>query len=357
MMAAEQAAEMRRLQAEVDQLKQRLDFISPMLPLVSVVQDYFDKVESEASAQMVRLKKAQVVPQWPWDERASKGKAQLETTKLFHVLAEAVIGGTAMAPPARMNCGSDTDASNIINMPTARKADGIAPHTYGGPPLGTAKLPSTTPHSQSPGVLLFSQSDMSGKDKAPPTPLKEEKLQLPTTDHRFYGYPGQADDCHNNISSPRSEVARRLNSMRGELQNQSGPLTPRRQQMKEQCGVDDDRDRARDRDSAGPMIMEPMTEPSPSDGGVVLGKGSWAAACRMAHGRRAEAFQLLCSTGIVTARELSDDLTVISKEHIEECVLIAMDMLQTRPLDKWSHYPEEAKSFFQTRLAVLYEWR
>jgi hypothetical protein len=100
-----------------------------------------------------------------------------------------------------------------------------------------------------------------------------------------------------------------------------------------------------------------MAEPSSCDGGVVLGKGSWAEACRMANGRRAEAFQLLCSSGIVTARELSDDLTVISKEHIEECVLIAMDMLQTRPLNKWANHPEDAKSFFQSRLAVLYEWR
>lgn len=353
-MAAD-AAEVRRLQAEVDQLKQRLDFISPMLPLLSVVQDYFDKIECEASAQIMRLKKADVVPQWPWDEKS--GKAQLETTKWFHAMTEAVISGAAA--PGK----GEADSSNMINVPVGckDKMDCSMPHSYGGP-AGNAKLPSTTP-CQSPGVLLFTQSDMGEKARSPPTPRKAG-LQLPVTDHRLYGYHAQgpsqrADDC----TSPRSAAARRLCTMREELQTQSGPLTtPRTGTGTETWAYHDpkrveNRDRDMHRDRAYPMIAEPMTEPSPSDGGVVLGKGSWAAACRMAEGRRAEAFQLLCTTGIVTARELSDDLTVISSEHIEECVLIAMDMLQTRPLDKWAHLPEDAKSFFQTRLAVLYEWR
>merc|ERR1719327_1745376 len=95
---------------------------------------------------------------------------------------------------------------------------------------------------------------------------------------------------------------------------------------------------------------EPFAEPAAgieAAGGLVLGKGSWASAYRQASGARREALILLCSSGIVTARELSDDLTVISEEHIDECVEIAREMLQTWPMDMWAKQPQEAKKFFE----------
>jgi hypothetical protein len=88
-----------------------------------------------------------------------------------------------------------------------------------------------------------------------------------------------------------------------------------------------------------------------------LGRGSWAAAYRQASGQRREAFQLLSTCGIVTARELADDLTVISQEHIEECVLIALGMLQSRPLERWEREAREAQLFFEARLTLLYQQR
>merc|ERR1719499_1522946 len=88
---------------------------------------------------------------------------------------------------------------------------------------------------------------------------------------------------------------------------------------------------------------------------LIMGRGSWAAAYRQAQGNRRECLRLLCTSGIVTARELSDDLTVISEEHIDECVLIATEMLQTWPLDAWARQPQEAKKFFEARLTALYQ--
>lgn len=90
-------------------------------------------------------------------------------------------------------------------------------------------------------------------------------------------------------------------------------------------------------------------------GGLIMGRGSWATAYRQASGHRREALRLLCTSGIVTARELSDDLTVISEEHIEECVQIATEMLQTWTLEMWARQPQEAKKFFEARLTAMYQ--
>jgi len=89
--------------------------------------------------------------------------------------------------------------------------------------------------------------------------------------------------------------------------------------------------------------------------GLVLGKGSWATAYRQAEGARLDALRLLCTCGIVTARELSDDLTVISQDHINECVLIASDMLRRCSLDAWGRRAHEAKRCFEAQLTALYQ--
>ncbi|CAK9096842.1 unnamed protein product [Durusdinium trenchii] len=89
-------------------------------------------------------------------------------------------------------------------------------------------------------------------------------------------------------------------------------------------------------------------------GGLALGRGTWANAYRSApHGsRRRQALKMLCELGIVTEKELADDLTVISDEHIEECVSIGLTMLQ-----RWPNHappPLEAKEFFQAQLEAMY---
>lgn len=88
---------------------------------------------------------------------------------------------------------------------------------------------------------------------------------------------------------------------------------------------------------------------------LVCGKGSWATAYQKAQGVRRQALQMLCTSGIVTPREVKDDLTVISEEHIDECILIATEMLQQQPPDVWTGQSQAAKEFFEARLTELYQ--
>jgi len=117
-----------------------------------------------------------------------------------------------------------------------------------------------------------------------------------------------------------------------------------------------------DDQSATEPLAEPGAGGSPGfavegPGGLVLGRGSWANAYRQAQGPRREALRFLCTSGIVTARELGDDNTVINDEHIDECVSIAQEMLKTWPLEVWATQPQETNKFFEARLAALYKRR
>merc|ERR1719240_2001053 len=88
--------------------------------------------------------------------------------------------------------------------------------------------------------------------------------------------------------------------------------------------------------------------------GITLGDGNWAKLYRQAVGERREALRLLCQSGIVTARELADDLTVVPEEHMEECISIGRLMLEKWPPSCGLLPKEEAKVFFEKRLAQLY---
>jgi len=88
--------------------------------------------------------------------------------------------------------------------------------------------------------------------------------------------------------------------------------------------------------------------------GITLGDGNWASAYRQAVGDRREALRLLCQSGVVTAHELVDDLTVVPEEHIEECISIGLLMLEKWPPSGGLLPKEEAKAFFEKHLAQLY---
>jgi len=92
-------------------------------------------------------------------------------------------------------------------------------------------------------------------------------------------------------------------------------------------------------------------------GELVLGKGSWASAYRAAAGARRDSLRLLFSSGIVTALELSDDLTIISDEHISECIDIADGMLRHSKYEAWITHPVEAKKHFEEQLTAMYNDR
>eukprot|EP00435_Cladocopium_sp_Y103_P017690 s1313_g4.t1 len=107
--------------------------------------------------------------------------------------------------------------------------------------------------------------------------------------------------------------------------------------------------------SATPIVFDSLQSTLECDG-LSLGRGTWAEAYRRsAPGtRRRQALKMLCSLGIVTEKELADDLTVISDEHIEECVSIAMLMLEKWPPSRGLPPVHQAKEFFQAQLEAMY---
>jgi hypothetical protein len=110
--------------------------------------------------------------------------------------------------------------------------------------------------------------------------------------------------------------------------------------------------------SQGWGLLPTWTPVSPNQvDGLTLGRGSWASAYREASGLRLNSMRLLCACGIVTARELEDDLTVIDEDHIDECIFIATEMLGMQQLAQWKDQPAEAKRVFEERLTALYRHR
>lgn len=91
--------------------------------------------------------------------------------------------------------------------------------------------------------------------------------------------------------------------------------------------------------------------------GVILGRGHWAEALRGAKGPRRDSLLLLVMLDIVTQRELADDLTEISKDHIEDCVDIAAEMLIKWPPHLGSPSLQDGKAFFEQRLAQIHSSR
>lgn len=107
--------------------------------------------------------------------------------------------------------------------------------------------------------------------------------------------------------------------------------------------------------AATPIVFDSLQSTLECDG-LSLGRGTWAEAYRRsAPGtRRRQALKMLCTLGIVTEKELADDLTVISDEHIEECVSIAMLMLEKWPPSHGLPPVHQAKEFFQAQLEAMY---
>mmetsp|Transcript_18667 Transcript_18667/g.41656 ORF Transcript_18667/g.41656 Transcript_18667/m.41656 type:complete len:290 (+) Transcript_18667:52-921(+) len=265
--------ELRSLRAQVDHIQERLDFILPMMPMVNYMQDYVEKMECEASVQLMRLQKVNLT-QSSSDADDGTLNAQLETVKWLHHMTDFVMAlredvWVPVEPPQANRHPSEGSA---VALPSQRRS----------------KHAVTPPQDQLPVLdTLQSQGNVE---------LQWHTARLDTSRPTSPG------------SSSQAGITRRGPQGRGEQWPH-----------------------------------------------LVLGNGSWAQAVRGAHGSRQEALRLLCESGIVTARELSDDLTVISDDHIDECVLIAQEMLQKCPLEAWVQQPQEAQRTFEARLTLLYE--
>jgi len=310
-MAAAATDDVRQLQLQVDKLKERLDFMAPMLSLLNFTQDYFQKVECEASVQLMRLRNARLVAPdtASAEEKARMAPHSMETAKWLHTVTDLVMelhsgGGSAQTNRAP-NTPSTSSVSAPVGQPTTSRRETAEPlRREDGTParsalpeapwqsLGlTPQATSPTPGSTEPRGMEFSPA-----------------WSIPASSARVSGGTG---------STSASDI-------------RSSPISGRN----------------------GPS-METTLE----TGGLMLGRGTWAEAYRKATGVRRDALRLLANTGIVTQRELADDLTVIDEKHVEECIGIATEMLRRWPAERGSPPEQEAKHFFEQRLTALYQRR
>eukprot|EP00927_Polykrikos_kofoidii_P077029 TRINITY_DN74022_c0_g1_i1.p1 TRINITY_DN74022_c0_g1~~TRINITY_DN74022_c0_g1_i1.p1 ORF type:complete len:366 (+),score=41.30 TRINITY_DN74022_c0_g1_i1:137-1234(+) len=346
------AEDVRRLQVQMDQMKERLDFISSMLPIVNFSQDYFQKVECEASVQLLRLQNAQVARKLSDDEE-DVNSAQLETVKWLHFMTEIVMAivhatgdaATADSPVAGPSCGGSGVGSgwgNASEAPFSSLGIDVGNSSHGSPSTKSAE-----PSSPALSGAVVHKPPVSRQyfDVTPPPPSVKPKSNVTerTVAPRAGATAGNFLLQTASRSSPAPQAVRPNYSMPHSSQ------------------VDDG--------SSSWPVIEPGTGGTAGaaglgervlgdgPGGLVLGKGSWATAYNRSHGPRREALRLLCITGIVTARELADDNTVISQEHIDDCVTIAIEMLHTHSMDLWAQQVEEANQFFESRFTTLYTKR
>lgn len=349
------ADEVKRLQAQVDQLKERVDFMNPMLSTMQFIQDFFQSVECEAQVQLMRLNNAQV--QTAKDEGADEDVGpHLDTVKWLHFMTDAIISfhnGNALR----------TSGTSPVPQSAAPRAGAAGyPRNDGGSPGLGAAFPSLG-GAGGPNDRRISTSSVPGLSRAYPG----ENETYPETPTRQDIQPGTViRDRSGQLVMPRTELPR----------GPSDDVARSPAIATKGFNISDIPPRPSPTSSGGPMkynhsdgLQEPLAEPESGaanngmldgiamsgSGGLIMGRGSWATAYRQASGHRREALRLLCTSGIVTARELSDDLTVISEEHIEECVQIGTEMLQTWTLEMWSRQPQEAKKFFEARLTAMYQ--
>eukprot|EP00929_Paragymnodinium_shiwhaense_P079293 TRINITY_DN41276_c0_g1_i1.p1 TRINITY_DN41276_c0_g1~~TRINITY_DN41276_c0_g1_i1.p1 ORF type:complete len:390 (-),score=70.59 TRINITY_DN41276_c0_g1_i1:313-1482(-) len=369
------AQDVRQLRSQVEQMKERLDFVSSMLPLVNFSQDYFQKVECEASVQLMRLQSAQVA-RAKGTEEDDVSSSQLETVKFLHFLTDAVLAlhiGSASPTGAESASASPLAAAAVARPLVTSRLDAslgtAARKSLSGSSTSTAAASADGTMTGSPADLITSRlSDSHLPAKAPVGGTFLLGGRGPTA------APSAASTATGaSTTVPSAASATGAGSLATGLGAATGlgvglvgvppgaggapgnpaPLGTSRPVLQ---GYAED----------GAHVAEPLAEPGTggtagaltdlgSLDGLVLGLGSWATAYRQANGARRDALKLLCTSGIVTVRELADDLTVISEEHIEECVLIAGEMLATWPMDMWARQPEEAKKFFEARLTALYQ--
>eukprot|EP00419_Tripos_fusus_P050553 CAMPEP_0172828494 /NCGR_PEP_ID=MMETSP1075-20121228/20883_1 /TAXON_ID=2916 /ORGANISM="Ceratium fusus, Strain PA161109" /LENGTH=409 /DNA_ID=CAMNT_0013670495 /DNA_START=107 /DNA_END=1337 /DNA_ORIENTATION=+ len=368
--------DVKRLQTQLDQMKERLDFISPILPLVNFVQDFFQKVECEANLQLMRMQKAQVMPGANEGDKEGMSNAQLETVKFIHFVTDMLLamhGGGLNTELATLHSSrGDQSSPNQEPRHVPQLDENGSGNIPGGGSARPSKRPPANAHRQ-PTPPLRTEDEAGGASGASGGSARSSRRPSSNAVQQTAGQWAPTPPLR--LEPPERTTGGYL------LRSPSSPFTYHQQQQQQQQASErlveqlrlgsavpksSPSDVSREQ-SASALSMEAGTGGTEEDHhveqhvehslgpNIVLGKGSWAASYRQARGIRRDSLKLLCTCGIVTSRELSDDLTVISEEHIEECVLIAEEMLKTWPLDVWAKQPGEAKKFFEAKLTSLYQ--
>eukprot|EP00931_Biecheleriopsis_adriatica_P043616 TRINITY_DN24929_c0_g1_i1.p1 TRINITY_DN24929_c0_g1~~TRINITY_DN24929_c0_g1_i1.p1 ORF type:complete len:357 (-),score=87.98 TRINITY_DN24929_c0_g1_i1:63-1037(-) len=313
--------EVKELQSQVDKLKERLDYMAPMLSLLHFTQDYFQKVECEASVQLLRLKKARAVPSF--DGKEGLEPASIDTAKWLHIMTDLVLSLQECSSPKALDAASK--GSSTLKSPDASLDS--ASRRHASPVL---------PRSPKLAEVDVQKQGFEARHRGEELEVPFKSLAGPSV--------GQEVVIPRRLSA--SDVHR---SERESRRYESSQPSPRREAPQALSGSSGSRSRGSKSGGYGGDLTSTL-----EFGGLALGKGTWANAYRQATGSRREALRLLCTSGIVTERELADDLTVISEEHIEECVSIALEMLQRWPAEQGAPPQADGKAFFQERLQALY---
>lgn len=84
----------------------------------------------------------------------------------------------------------------------------------------------------------------------------------------------------------------------------------------------------------------------------VQGPGSWAQAFREAKGKEREALELLFRCHIISTYEFAE--SKVEQEHIDECIMIGLQMLRLKPLTDWVVIRYQAKQVFEDSTAAAF---
>ena len=295
--------ELQGLQAQVALLTERMDHMAAKVSAMHFTHEFCDKLEYESQLQLLRLRLTDGFQ----NAAMTTSKPSLQTAQLLHVMVETVLQlrQDLGEPPRPRRCSPEA-------LPASE------------PRMARGQELRIDSHGQSsPSSPVRRGWDDAG------TPMPARHLAGMTHALRIDSNVGYAS--YSSPPSPHNDPCRTAEFGAPVPQNvvPHGPATP--------------------------MVFDAMGSTLEFDG-LALGKGTWAEAYRQAPlgTPRREALKLLCNLGIVTEKELADDLTVISDEHIEECVVIALTMLQKWPPSQGLPPVHQAKEFFQTQLEALY---
>eukprot|EP00746_Dinoflagellata_sp_MGD_P070239 gnl/MRDRNA2_/MRDRNA2_28746_c0_seq1.p1 gnl/MRDRNA2_/MRDRNA2_28746_c0~~gnl/MRDRNA2_/MRDRNA2_28746_c0_seq1.p1 ORF type:complete len:332 (-),score=54.72 gnl/MRDRNA2_/MRDRNA2_28746_c0_seq1:144-1139(-) len=313
------AADLQQLKDVVEKLTERVDYISGVVPQCQYLQDYHHKMESEANMHLRRCKTEK--PENAKDE-SNTVTATLEMQRWLTMVTDNVLElRHSWALLVKSRDDLIRDRSNEVK-------DCLAPHSKSAAERGPESLieGQCRPVAQSP-IPRAGSGYPSISDPGAERERSRDFLLKPTEGSSPPSYDG-----FTSVPSSRYTSGTRFDEL-GRSRNSSGFT----------------------QDTATEPLAEPGIGVAEHVDGIMLGRGSWATAYRQASGQRRDALRLLCLSGIVTARELADDNTVISEEHIDECVSIGIEMIHTRPMEQWTRNPNEAKQVFEARLTSMYQ--
>lgn len=354
------AEEVARLQDQVNDLKKLIESFTPFVPLMTSLQDYFQQVECEASRQSTRLRRASEPAAAHGVCDADLAEPRLELTRWLQLATAAVAPAVAGSvesvdgPSQSMHGGSGWSPRMEVPLSENKcSARGLKQQT-------SLKLPENCMPSPAPTRAPSVISSMSPSSISSSSWFEERSpaawsLSSPT----WFGF--GAKDVVSGMGSKTSVSLDKSTSSPSSLSDSESNEEHGGSSRIEGVAVFPSMvGGAASECPAVAVGSHPDAEIPSKDLAIrsealIKGKGAWAKAYQESTGCRRDALYLLCMCGIVTTREVSDDLTAIKSEHIDDCISVATEMLGSLPHVVWTRQPKEANKFFEGRFTALYK--